>query len=127
MSRTWKCIVASLVGTASLASSALGQATADGSRLVIKPAVVRTTGENQPVAMHQVHRRGVWVSPRAGVVVSPRRGVGIYVAPRYVPRYAPRYYGPQYYPRQTYGYQTYPGYGYTYPDYGYGYTPYYGW
>jgi hypothetical protein len=125
MSRTWKCIVASLVGTATLGLSAAGEAVADDSRLVIKPAIVRTTAENQTsVDVQQVHRR-VWVRPRAGVVITPRRGVGVYVAPRYVPRY----YGREYYPQRYYGYQTYPGYGYTYPNYGYGYgySPYYGW
>jgi hypothetical protein len=130
MSRTWKWVVASLMSTATLGLSTTllpGQAVADDSRLVIKPAIVQSNGQNQSsVDVQQVHRR-VWVRPRAGVVVGPRRGVGVYVAPRYVPRV----YARPVYPRQNFGYQTYPGYGYTYPNYGYGYgygyTPYYGW
>ena len=88
-------------------------ATANDARVVVKTAV-QTKNEGQaPVQMEQVR----WVRP--GVAVYGPRG-GVYVGPRYAPRY---YYPPRYYNRPYYG-NGY-GYGYGYPANGYGYGYFY--
>jgi hypothetical protein len=104
--------------------------------LVVKPAVVQTTGQSVSVPVQEVgwryggggYYRG---GPRVGVY-GP--GGGVYVGRPY---YAPRYYGGYYggYGYRPYGYNygystgyapaygySYPAYGYSYPAYGYGYT-----
>lgn len=109
--------------------------------LVVKPAVVQTTGQPVSVPVQEVGWRSGWGGgyyrggPRVGVY-GP--GVGISVGRPY---YGPRYYGGNYggygyrpyrynygynygyAPAYGYGYSTPAyGYGYSYPAYGYGYT-----
>ena len=87
--------------------------------LVVKPAVIQTTGQTVSVPVHEVGSRG---GGRRGGGIAVRPGVGVYVG-------RPRYYGPAYggyygrYRPYRYGYVV-PGYGYGYaaPAYGYGYS-----
>lgn len=94
--------------------------------LVVRPAVVQTTGTTSTVPVQEVHWRRGWRGPAVGVYRGgwARPGIGVYVGrPRY---YAPRYYGGYnrgYYPYGNYGY-AYPGYGYAAPAYGYSYPAY---
>ncbi len=93
--------------------------------LVVKPAVIQTTGQTVSVPVQEVGwRGGGWRGGGIGVYRGGwvRPGVGVYVG-------RPRYYGPAYggyygrYRPYRYGYVV-PGYGYGYaaPAYGYGYS-----